>query len=71
MAALHARCRMIDTAAAYGNEEGVGRAVRGSGVAREDVFVTTNLWNDSMTTTELCGQGDRRQQFQTQHTWIS
>lgn len=37
--------RSIDTAAAYRNEEGVGRAVRGSGLRREDVFVTTKLAN--------------------------
>ncbi|MBY6363147.1 aldo/keto reductase [Rhodococcoides corynebacterioides] len=37
--------RHIDTAAAYGNEEGVGRALAASSVPREDVFVTTKLWN--------------------------
>ncbi|MGJ0118276.1 aldo/keto reductase [Williamsia sp. MIQD14] len=37
--------RHIDTAAAYGNEEGVGRGIAASGVAREDVFLTTKLWN--------------------------
>lgn len=37
--------RHIDTAAAYGNEEGVGRGVRGSSVPREDIFITTKLWN--------------------------
>lgn len=43
--ALQAGYRHIDTAAAYGNEEGVGRAVRASGLPREKVFVTTKLWN--------------------------
>ncbi|TMR91779.1 aldo/keto reductase [Nonomuraea basaltis] len=43
--ALEAGYRHIDTAAAYGNEEGVGRAVRGCGLPREKVFVTTKLWN--------------------------
>ena len=43
--ALEAGYRHIDTAAAYHNEAGVGRAVRKSGLAREDVFVTTKLWN--------------------------
>jgi diketogulonate reductase-like aldo/keto reductase len=38
--------RTIDTAALYGNEHSVGKAMRRSGVAREDVFVTTKLWND-------------------------
>ena len=37
--------RLIDTAAAYGNEESVGKAIADSGVAREDLFVTTKLWN--------------------------
>jgi 2,5-diketo-D-gluconate reductase A len=44
-AALHAGYRHIDTAAAYGNEAGVGRAVAASGIPREDVFVVTKLWN--------------------------
>src|SRR5215213_11627664 len=42
--ALQAGYRLIDTAAAYMNEEAVGRAIRRSGVAREEVFVTTKLW---------------------------
>lgn len=37
--------RHIDTAAAYENEGGVGRAIRDSGIPREDVFLTTKLWN--------------------------
>ncbi|MFJ6527087.1 aldo/keto reductase [Streptomyces longwoodensis] len=43
--ALEAGYRSIDTAAIYGNEEGTGRAIAASGLAREDVFVTTKLWN--------------------------
>ncbi|MET7362817.1 aldo/keto reductase [Streptomyces sp. NPDC005562] len=43
--ALEAGYRSIDTAAIYGNEEGTGRAIASSGVAREDLFVTTKLWN--------------------------
>ena len=43
--ALEAGYRSIDTAAAYGNEEGTGRAIARSGVPREDLFVTTKLWN--------------------------
>lgn len=43
--ALSVGYRHIDTAALYGNEEDVGRAVRDSGVAREQVFVVTKLWN--------------------------
>jgi diketogulonate reductase-like aldo/keto reductase len=42
--ALAAGYRLLDTAAAYGNEEAVGRAVKSSGINREDLFVTTKLW---------------------------
>lgn len=38
--------RLIDTAAIYGNETGVGRGVRAAGVPREELFVTTKVWND-------------------------
>ena len=43
--AIEAGYRSIDTAAAYGNEEGVGQAIREAGVPREELFVTTKLWN--------------------------
>ena len=43
--ALAAGYRHVDTAAAYGNEAGVGAAIAASGVRREDVFLTTKLWN--------------------------
>ncbi|MGW6521624.1 aldo/keto reductase [Streptomyces sp. NPDC054962] len=42
--ALAAGYRLLDTAAAYGNEEAVGRAIKNSGVPREELFVTTKLW---------------------------
>ncbi|WP_084103195.1 aldo/keto reductase [Demequina sp. NBRC 110056] len=42
--ALDAGYRMIDTAAAYANEAGVGEGLRRSGVAREDVFLETKVW---------------------------
>ena len=45
-AAIDAGYRHIDTAAAYGNEEGVGKGIRLSGVKREELFITTKLWND-------------------------
>ncbi|AET60869.1 aldo/keto reductase [Paenibacillus terrae HPL-003] len=35
---------MIDTAAAYQNEEAVGRATKRSGIPREELFITTKLW---------------------------
>ncbi|MFI5715440.1 aldo/keto reductase [Nocardia sp. NPDC051750] len=43
--ALRAGYRSIDTAAAYQNEEGTGRAIRHFGLPRDEVFVTTKLWN--------------------------
>jgi 2,5-diketo-D-gluconate reductase A len=42
--ALRVGYRLIDTAAAYGNEEAVGSAIAQSGIAREEIFVTTKLW---------------------------
>ena len=43
--ALEAGYRSIDTAAIYGNEKGTGKAVTRSGIAREELFVTTKVWN--------------------------
>lgn len=45
-AALQAGYRHVDTAAAYKNERGVGEGLRRAGVPREEVFVTTKLWNE-------------------------
>nr|WP_284240942.1 aldo/keto reductase [Paenibacillus glycanilyticus] len=45
--ALEIGYRSIDTAAIYGNEEGVGRAVASSGLAREELFITTKVWNSN------------------------
>jgi diketogulonate reductase-like aldo/keto reductase len=45
-AALKAGYRLIDTAKIYGNEDGVGEAIRESGIPRDDLFITTKLWND-------------------------
>src|SRR6478736_2345899 len=42
-AALEVGVRLIDTAAAYGNEEAVGRAIAASGVPRAEIFLTTKL----------------------------
>lgn len=44
--ALEVGYRHIDTAAIYGNEEGVGAAIAASGIPRDELFVTTKLWND-------------------------
>ena len=43
--ALEAGYRLIDTAAIYGNEVGVGKAMKASGLPREEIFLTTKLWN--------------------------
>ena len=44
LSAIESGYRLIDTAAAYGNEEAVGRAIRKSGIPRTELFVTTKLW---------------------------
>jgi 2,5-diketo-D-gluconate reductase A len=46
LVALDAGYRSIDTASLYGNETGVGRALAASGLDREELFVTTKVWND-------------------------
>lgn len=43
--ALEAGYRSIDTAAAYQNEEGVGKAIQQSGISRDELFITTKVWN--------------------------
>lgn len=45
LAAIKAGYRLIDTAMVYQNEAAVGRAIKDSGIAREEIFVTTKLWN--------------------------
>jgi diketogulonate reductase-like aldo/keto reductase len=45
-AALEIGYRSIDTATVYKNEKGVGKALRESGIPREDIFLTTKVWND-------------------------
>jgi diketogulonate reductase-like aldo/keto reductase len=42
--AIQTGYRLIDTAASYLNEEAVGRGIKRSGVAREELFITTKLW---------------------------
>lgn len=44
--AVRAGYRSIDTASIYGNEEGVGHAIRAASVSREELFITTKVWND-------------------------
>ncbi|ROR13419.1 2,5-didehydrogluconate reductase DkgA [Erwinia sp. JUb26] len=50
--ALEVGYRSIDTAAIYKNEEGIGQALRETDVARDDIFVTTKLWNDDQLNAE-------------------
>ena len=57
-AALRVGYRHLDTAAAYENEEYVGRAVRDSGLPRDEIFVTTKLWNEDIR------RGEARQAFE-------
>ena len=47
--AIEAGYRHIDTAQVYGNEESVGRGIKESGVSREELFITTKLWNTNHT----------------------
>lgn len=57
--ALEVGYRHIDTARIYGNEEGVGRAIADSGIPREELFVTTKLWNDDQGTQSVFDAFDR------------
>jgi 2,5-diketo-D-gluconate reductase A len=57
--ALAAGYRHIDTAAAYGNEEGVGAAIAVSGIPREEIFVTTKLWNSEQGHDSALAAADR------------
>ncbi|WP_043644097.1 aldo/keto reductase [Nocardioides alkalitolerans] len=57
--ALEAGYRSIDTATVYGNEAGVGSAIKESGIARDDLFVTTKLWNSDQGREEPLAAIDR------------
>ena len=57
--ALEAGYRHIDTAAIYGNEEGVGRAIAESGIPRSELFVTTKLYNNDQGTDSAFAAMDR------------
>lgn len=46
--AINVGYRLIDTASQYGNEEAVGKAVRRSGISRNDILVSTKLWNEDI-----------------------
>jgi diketogulonate reductase-like aldo/keto reductase len=57
--AIQAGYRLIDTAASYGNEEAVGKAIKRSGVLREELFITTKLWLKD------AGEGKTKTAFET------
>src|SRR5919199_4887469 len=57
--ALAAGYRHVDTAAAYGNEEQVGRGLRRSGVDRDEVWVTTKVWIDDFPPDRLRRSAER------------
>ncbi len=64
--ALETGYRLIDTAQAYGNEEGIGEAVKKSGIPREEIFLVTKIWitnavkstcSRNMPKADICGCG--------------
>lgn len=57
--ALEIGYRHIDTASTYKNEEGVGRAIADSGIPRDEIFVTTKVWNDEQGYEETLAAFDR------------
>ncbi|MEL4317663.1 aldo/keto reductase [Leifsonia sp. YIM 134122] len=57
--ALEVGYRHLDTAKVYGNESGVGKAIADSGIARDELFVTTKLWNDDQGTQSAFDAFDR------------
>ena len=60
--AIEAGYRHLDTAASYGNEEAVGAAIKASGLARDELFVTTKLWIQHAPTGSV--QDDTRRAFE-------
>lgn len=59
LAAIEAGYRLIDTASVYKNEAGVGRAVKQSGVPREELFITTKVWNNAQRLGDITGAFER------------
>ena len=56
--AIEAGYKHIDTAAVYGNEKSVGKAIKDSGIKRDEIFITTKLWNENQR------QGNQYQAFE-------
>ncbi len=76
--AIQTGYRLIDTAASYMNEEAVGKAIKRSGVARKEIFVTTKLRiqdagyesaKRSSCNSQICSQGKNAGKLQ--HLWFS
>jgi diketogulonate reductase-like aldo/keto reductase len=57
--ALEAGYRLIDTAAVYKNEDGVGRAIKQCSIPREEIFVTTKVWNNAQRRGDIVGAFER------------
>lgn len=57
--ALECGYQLIDTASAYKNEEGVGRAIRSSGRKRDEIFITTKVWNNAQRVGDIEGAFNR------------
>ena len=55
--------RSIDTAKIYGNERGVGRALRDCGVPREQLFITTKVWNEDVRAGRVAAAFERSRQL--------
>lgn len=51
--ALEVGFRHIDTAQIYGNEEQVGQAIKDSNIPRDELFITTKVWNNKLNKTTL------------------
>src|SRR4051812_19892556 len=63
LTALAAGYRLIDTATLYGNEDGVGQAITESGVPRDEIFVTTKVWNSDQGYDETLRAFDQSQKL--------
>lgn len=59
LSAIEAGYRLIDTASVYKNEAGVGRAVERSGIPREELFITTKVWNNAQRVGDITGAFER------------
>lgn len=73
LAALEAGYRHIDTAAIYGNEEGVGRAIAASGIPRDELYITTKVWNSDQgrdSTLRACDASLRRLGLETINLYL-